>query len=46
MASNLFGKALALFGGFHCMEAAPVEGKAKLRSMNVLVENVQHGERT
>src|SRR5215467_9184670 len=46
MALNLYSKALALFGRIHRMEAAPVKHEAKWRSVNVVFEDVQHGEYT
>jgi hypothetical protein len=44
--ADLFGKRLPLTGRIQRVEAAPVKGESEWRSVNLVIEDVQNGERT
>src|ERR1035441_5533451 len=46
MTVDLHGESLPFTGGIQRMEAAPIKGESKWRSLNVALEEVQHGIRT
>src|ERR1039457_2103805 len=43
MTVDLLGESLPFTGGIQRMEAAPIKGESKWRSLNVALEEVQHG---